>query len=102
MVATPALRRLALDARVGPRAIRVYVILAEELDLVQYRPVKLLPVSTLLRIKRSKVSEALKALVALGYLDRNGRAWPGGPFTYRLVHVPLRDEVPLPGTPRFD
>lgn len=93
---TPALRRLILDQQIGVRALRVYVYLSESLDFVRYRAVKLLPVATALGIKRNKVTEALRLLVDSGYLDKNGRAWPGGPYTYRLIYS--IDEGPSGGT----
>ena len=85
-----------MDARLGPRAIRVYVYLADALDFGQSRPVKLLSVAVALHLKRKNVSATLRSLVEWGYLEKNARAYPGGPYTYRLIYSP--DGRPPVGT----
>lgn len=84
---TPALRRMATDRRLGPRAIRVYVYLADELDFHDYRPVKLLRLHRELHIDRGALSRTMRSLSDLGYLDRGPRE-PRGPNTYRLRWSP--------------
>lgn len=83
---TPALRRMATDRRLGSRAIRVYAYLADQLDFHDYRPVKILSLHRELCLNQSHVSETLRQLRDLGYLDRNGRDGPRGAYKYRLVY----------------
>lgn len=85
----PALRTLALDRRLGPRAIRVYGFVIQDLDFRDFRPVKVLAVARCLGIQRQHAGQALKMLVRTGYLERDGRVEPGGCFTYRLIYAPL-------------
>lgn len=99
MTLTPALRRLALDPRLGSLAIRVYVFVAGDLDYRRFKAIKLITVAAALGTKRHKVGNALRALTEAGYLERDGRAWAGGPYTYRLNY--LIDEGPDPVTPKI-
>ena len=84
----PALRALALDKRMGPRAIRVYGYVAQDLDFRDYRPVKVIAVARGLGLHREHAGAALRLLVRLGYLERDGRDGPNGAFTYRLIYSP--------------
>lgn len=88
-----SLRRLAVDRRLGPRAIRVYGFIAEDLDFHDFRPVKIFAVARGLRIHRQHAGQALKLLVRAGYLERDGRDGPGGAFTYRLVYSPRATDL---------
>lgn len=84
----PALRSLALDRRLGPRAIRVYGYIAQDLDFTEFRAVKVFAVSRGLGMHRQHAGAALGLLVRAGYLVRNGRDGRGGAFMYRLVFSP--------------
>lgn len=98
---TPALRRMATDRRLGPRAIRIYAYLADELDFQDYKPVKLLRLHRELRLNRGDVSRTLRALCDLGYLDPGHRDGPRGPRTYRLRYTVRVVEVPKSPTIQF-
>lgn len=97
---TPALRRMAMDRRLGPRAIRIYVYLADELDFNDYKPVKLLRLHRELRIDRGHASRTMRSLCDLGYLDRGPREGQRGPNTYRLRYT-VRLDVGKTATTRF-
>ncbi|MCC7132487.1 MAG: hypothetical protein IT352_07580 [Gemmatimonadales bacterium] len=98
---TPALRRMATDRRLGPRAIRIYAYLADELDFQDYKPVKLLRLHRELRIDRADVSKTLRALCDHGYLDPGEREGSRGPRTYRLRYAVRRVEVGKSPTIQF-
>ena len=95
-----ALFKLARDRTLAPTCIRVYAYLTWELDTTDYQLVKLHTLAAALGVRREHVSRALATLVRRQYLAKNGRAWPGGPFTYRLRPNPPLDEGPQTATPR--
>lgn len=95
---SPAHRALALRPRSG-NVIRVYWWLCGELDAVEYRPVKVARVARRLAMRRSRVFEALATLRREGYVERGGRAFPQGPYQYRLRTDPEHElEPPVAGT----
>lgn len=98
---TPALRRMAVDRRLGPRAIRVYAYLADELDFQDFRPVKLLRLHRELRMDRGDLSRTMRALCDLGYLDAGAKETSRGPRTYRLRYAVRLPEVGKTPTIQF-
>jgi hypothetical protein len=84
----PALRDLVKDAELTGSPTRVYLFLMEELDPVDYRPVKAWAVAQHLGMKEHTVGRALKLLVERGYLSKR---WEGEgkavAIWYRIVHV---------------
>lgn len=96
----PALRLLALDRRLGPRAIRVYGYIAQDLDYRDFRPVKVYAVARGLGIHRQNAGRALRFLVRAGYLERDGKDGPGGAWTYRLIYSPRPTDLRMaPSSP---
>lgn len=85
------LRVLALNRAVGPRAIRVYGYIVEDLSPTEWRPVKVYSVAHGLGIHRQDAGRALRLLVNEGFLERGERDGPGGAWTYRLAEpTPIR------------
>lgn len=80
-------RDLAADPR-HTTAIRLYWWLWFELDPVEYRPIKIHHVATSLRMDQGNVCKAFATLRRIGLIHRNGRAWPSGPYTYRIIPNP--------------
>ncbi|MHB1329242.1 MAG: hypothetical protein ACYC2K_13680 [Gemmatimonadales bacterium] len=71
--------------QVGPRRVALLTHLRNHLSLVDFKPVKALSVAHATGLSKRAVGPDLRKLTALGYLDQGPRAYPGGPFTYRLV-----------------
>jgi hypothetical protein len=89
---TQAHRALAPYRR-NANAIRLFWWLSFELDLVDYRPLKIDHIAQAVRMDKGQVCRAIRKLVIYGLIQRNGRAGPRGAFTYRVV--------PNPQTPTF-
>lgn len=70
---------------VGPRAVALLCYLRTQMSLIDFKPVKVLAVAHASGLPRQGIGPDLRKLVALGYLERGGRAYPGGPYTYRMV-----------------
>ncbi len=70
-----------------PAAFKVYAFACEHLDRHDWRAMKLEVVMLGCRLKKKTAGDALGALVARGYLAREG----GGPhpYRYRLLPPPL-------------
>lgn len=83
----PAHRALAHRPR-HANAIRLYWWLWFELDSLEYKPVKVVRMAQALTMDKGQVSRAIRTLLGYGLIQRNGRAWSRGPFTYRLVLNP--------------
>jgi predicted transcriptional regulator len=71
-----------------PSAIRVYAWLTTTLDPLEFRPISLHRIAHHLHMNRGNVCRALALLRRMGFLARAGRAWPRGPYLYRLVPNP--------------
>lgn len=80
----PAERCLLRDRRTRGAIREAYLYVFEDLDLREFRPVKVLVVQHGLGISRRRAIDALHALVALGYLEK-GPPDDSGVNTYRLV-----------------
>lgn len=77
--------RLACDLEIANGGIRLYLQLWARLDRDEFRASKLRPLARLVGMRPETVSRLLDQLVDGGYLVRSERrAWPGGPFAYRL------------------
>ncbi|MGI8766587.1 MAG: hypothetical protein ACR2KM_08755 [Gemmatimonadaceae bacterium] len=78
----PRLKEAAADPRVRGAPLAVYAYLADELDPVRYKSVKVATLARALYLKDVTCAWALKRLVSDGYLERSGnrRRW-----TYRIV-----------------
>lgn len=83
----PAHRALARNPR-HSNAIRLYWWFSFELDVLEYKPIKITEMARGLHMDKGQVSRAIRILVDYGLIQRNGRAWARGPFTYRLVMNP--------------
>lgn len=70
---------------VGPRRVALLCHLRNELSLVDYKPLKVLSVAHASGLPKRAIGPDLRQLTALGYLEQGPRAYPGGPFTYRLA-----------------
>lgn len=66
--------------------LAVYIKLFGQLDYVDYRPAKLLPLARVLGLSDARVSQALTTLVGRGYLVRGPTL--GQLHTYRLTVSP--------------
>lgn len=98
MIGLPAARILAMRCR-SARPLRVYLLLAEELDTHRYRPVKVAYLRHILHIRSADARRALQQLVLFGVLDK-GPPDETGVNTYRLVwRVP---PTPPEGGYRFE
>lgn len=82
----PIIRQAQRDLALGRLALAVFDVLRDQLDLREFRPVKLQTLEGALRRSRPQVVGALRELVTHGYLDRGERAWSRGPWTYRLCY----------------
>lgn len=65
----PAFSQAVNDGRIRRRALRVYVALQSELDVMEYRFVKQDFIGKMAGLSQPEVSEALRELVAAGYLQ---------------------------------
>lgn len=81
----PAFAAAMADPRLPMRSLKVYHFATQRLDFEGYRPIKLAACAAAIRCHRQDVGADLRKLQKLGYLTRGFRAWPGGPFTFRLV-----------------
>lgn len=75
------------DPRLRGAPLAVYVWCLEHLDTHEYRPIKVLALTTSLRIKRTTASFALARLREAGYLSRGEREFRG-PWQFRLYAAP--------------
>lgn len=76
-----------------PNAIRVYAWLTTALDPVEFRPLTLHRLARNLRMDRGNACRALATLRRLGFIARAGRAYPRGPYLYRLIPNPTVGET---------
>lgn len=84
----PGLNLAAADPALLPRDVQVLVVLARDLDVLAYRPIKEITIRRQLRIGRATLWRSLHRLAAQGYLERS--PWqPGGVTAYRLVYNPV-------------
>jgi predicted transcriptional regulator len=106
MAIPPALSAMARDRKLSGRDIQVYIVAANHLDYMEWRPLKLWVISREMEISRSRVAESLKKLTDRGYLARGERSWKSGPFTYRLFYSRNAAEKAVPfsytSTPQLD
>lgn len=77
------LRDLALDRAMLGWPLRVYAYLLKDLDLVEFREVKRLPLARRLQLDESNARKLLRILVSRGYLEAEGST--GAQRRYRLV-----------------
>jgi DNA-binding MarR family transcriptional regulator len=63
------LKRAAGDARLDGAPLKVYVYLNHELDLTEFRPVKVRAIANELHLKMPTTSIALRRLVETGYIQ---------------------------------
>lgn len=75
----PILCTMALDRRLSPTDIRVFIVASQYLDFIEYRVLKVAAVAHALRAAPSHVAKAMRRLTMFGYLDRAPRA-VGGPL----------------------
>lgn len=81
------LSRAKSDPRLRGAPLAVYVWCLEHLDVMDFRAVKVLGPCVELHMKRETVIDALRRLVAAGYLVRGAREFRG-PWQYRLLVSP--------------
>lgn len=65
----PAMAQAALDKRVTGRTMQVYVYLASQLDVCEYRPLKIRALARMMHLNVSNASQSVNTLVNRGYLD---------------------------------
>lgn len=82
----PALSDALDDHRLRPIDLKVLLILARELDVLDWRPVKEAALRHAMHIGRTRLYEALRVLVSRGYVERQGGG-PGEVAAYRLVYT---------------
>ena len=80
---TEWLRRVATDPGLSARDVRVYIVLAKELDCGEYRSVKQVWVARQVGTHAATVAKALRCLLDHGYLER--RVETGTAHEYRLT-----------------
>jgi hypothetical protein len=95
------LRSMARDTRLSPRGLQIWLIVAPELLVSEFRPLVPADIAQAQQITRPVVTSALKELVACGYLDLGERSRPNGPLTYRLpvAFAPPTPVAPVPTGP---
>lgn len=93
--------RLSADPKLR-RYVGVYLFLAEHLDPIEYRPVKLWYVAQCMHIDRHTVSRAVRALIHHGLLERGRVTGRGATYThtFRLVATPVIGSGLAPNAPR--
>ena len=92
----PAFGDAIRDEKLRGSGITVYLhLVTEQLDVVEYRSVKITGLAIALKMKRDTVSAALNTLCLRGYLDRR-YVQPDG-YHYRLYPVRRSPLVPLSG-----
>jgi hypothetical protein len=79
----PRLRDATTDLGLRGAPLLVYVYLLHELDPVEHRPLKILPVATILHLKEVTTWRAIRRLVDNRYLEQG--PVDGRIRTYRLV-----------------
>ncbi len=82
----PIIRQAQRDLELGRLALAVFDVLRDQLDLVEFRPVKLQALADALERTRPRIIGALRELTTRGYLERGDVAWARGPRTYRLCY----------------
>lgn len=97
----PIIRQAQRDLELGRLALAVFDVLRDQLDLRDFRAVKLQHLEAQLRRSRPQVVGALRELVTHGYIERGERAWERGPWTYRICYS-KGDAAPESPTPRDD
>ena len=80
---TEWLRQVATDPGLSARDVRVYVVLAKELECADYRPVKQVWVARQVGTHAATVAKALRCLLDHGYIERHTDT--GMPHEYRLT-----------------
>ena len=80
---TEWLRQVATDPGLSARDVRVYVVLAKELECGEFRSVKQIWVAKQVGVLPPTVAKALRQLRESGYIARCEN--PGVPHQYRLT-----------------
>ena len=65
----PALEQAALDPAITGRTMQVYVYLLSQLDVCQFRAIKIRSTARTMRLERALLSLAVTTLVERGYLE---------------------------------
>lgn len=95
----PSVRQAQRDLSLKRLPLAAFDVLRDQLDLVRWRPVKLAALEEALSRSRPQVVKAIAELVAHGYIERGDRAWPNGPWTYRLCYSKGEAAVEPPKPP---
>jgi DNA-binding MarR family transcriptional regulator len=82
----PAVRQAALDKGITGRTMQIYVYLTEQLDVSDFRPIKLTGVAHAMRFRRSHLSDAITLLLERGYLEARQDREDERRRTFRLVY----------------
>jgi predicted transcriptional regulator len=75
---------LAHDHELLPVDVRVWLSIADYLNMTDFTPLKLEVIADDVGMGRMTVSRSLDALVEHGYLERGARDGSRGPYTYRM------------------
>lgn len=67
------LRRAAADVEIRGAPLAVFLYLNQELDITEYRPVKVASVATELHLKPWNAAKALRRLTQAGYIEAGGK-----------------------------
>jgi predicted transcriptional regulator len=99
-VTSAHLRAIALDPGLRGRPTQLYLLLLDELDHDEERPLKQLVLARRLRMRRAHVSRALRLLVHRGLVARRIRpdGLDGRLYHYRLL-VPANEPAVVPNSP---
>jgi predicted transcriptional regulator len=91
----PILMQMVRDRRCTPTDLRVFVVMSQHLDFVEFRPLKVLSVAHEMRMHGTHVSRSMVNLVKLGYLDRQVLKSPDGNHqtTFRLPYSARNDDA---------
>jgi predicted transcriptional regulator len=77
-VISPALAEAGKDERLRGAPLQLLVHLHTVLDPGEYRPLKLWPIASVLKMEKATVGRAMKRLLQCGYVREGHRQRPGG------------------------
>lgn len=75
---SPALADAGKDERLRGAPLQLFVYLHSVLDPGEWRPIKLWPLATTLKMQKNTVGRAMKRLIETGYIREGNRKRPGG------------------------
>lgn len=93
----PVLVAMAKDRRLRPTDLSVYIVAAQHLDFVRYRPLKVTGLALACGLTKGHVSRSVRRLVQTGYLDVQRQPVPpkaGGGQLPALFRLPYSLEPP--------